>query len=128
MDGVSEVREIVRAAYEWGMPAVAITDHGVVHAFPDANHERQDLWKSHKKKCEKAGEDPGRYEDFFKVIYGMEGYLRGEALNIVYDLDDDYTINSKFVVFDIETTGFSAVDNKIIEIGAVKIENGEIEP
>ena len=43
MDGVSEVRSVVRTAYEWGMPAVAITDHGVVHAFPDTKHERQDL-------------------------------------------------------------------------------------
>lgn len=91
MDGVSEAREVVRTAYEWGMPAVAITDHGVVHAFPDANHERQDLWKSHKKKCEKAGEDPGRYEEFFKVIYGMEGYL----VNDVEDLEPELPIQKK---------------------------------
>jgi len=82
MDGVSDVRDVVRRAYEWGMPAVAITDHGVVHSFPDANHEREDLWKIHKKKCEKEGVDPGKYSDFFKVIYGMEGYL-------VNDIEDN---------------------------------------
>lgn len=82
MDGVSDVKTIVRNAYNWGMPAVAITDHGVVHAFPDANHEREDLWRAHKKKSEKEGLDPGEYEDFFKVIYGMEGYL-------VNDIEDE---------------------------------------
>ena len=66
MDGVSFVRDIVKTAYNWGMPAVAITDHGVVHAFPDANHEREDLWKEYKKQCEKNGNNPGEYKEFFK--------------------------------------------------------------
>ena len=91
MDGVSEVRDVVRNAYEWGMPAVAITDHGVVHSFPDANHEREDLWKAHKKKCEKDGKDPGKYEDFFKVIYGMEGYL----VNDIEDTEPELPIQDK---------------------------------
>lgn len=91
MDGVSEVRDIVRNAYEWGMPAVAITDHGVVHAFPDANHERESLWNAYKKKCEMAGTDPGKYEDFFKVIYGMEGYL----VNDIEDPEPDLLIQKK---------------------------------
>jgi len=91
MDGVSDVRDIVRNAYAWGMPAVAITDHGVVHAFPDANHEREDLWKSYKKKCEKDGVDPGKYEDFFKVIYGMEGYL----VNDIEDTEPELPIQDK---------------------------------
>ncbi len=82
MDGVSFVRDIVKTAYNWGMPAVAITDHGVVHAFPDANHEREELWKEYKKQCEKDGNNPGEYKDFFKVIYGVEGYL-------VNDIEDD---------------------------------------
>lgn len=82
MDGVSDARTIVRQAYEWGMPAVAITDHGVVYAFPDANHERQDIWKEYKKKCEKEGVEPVDNKDFFKVIYGMEGYL-------VNDIDEE---------------------------------------
>lgn len=91
MDGVSEARAVVRNAYEWGMPAVAITDHGVVHSFPDANHEREDLWKAYKKKCEKDGKDPGKYEDFFKVIYGMEGYL----VNDIEDAEPELPIQDK---------------------------------
>ncbi len=91
MDGVSDVKTIVRNAYNWGMPAVAITDHGVVHAFPDANHEREDLWRSYKKKCEKEGVDPGEYKDFFKVIYGMEGYL----VNDIEDLEPDAPLSKK---------------------------------
>ena len=65
MDGISYVRDIVRNAYDWGMPAVAITDHGVAYAFPEANHEREALWKAHKKRCEKEGVAPGDYQDFF---------------------------------------------------------------
>lgn len=91
MDGVSEVKAIVKNAYDWGMPAVAITDHGVVHAFPDANHMREDLWKAHKKKCEKDGTDPGNYKDFFKVIYGMEGYL----VNDIEDIEPDVPFPKK---------------------------------
>jgi len=91
MDGVSSVRDIVNTAYHWGMPAVAITDHGVVHAFPEANHERQDLWKAHKKKCEKEGIEPGSYDNFFKVIYGVEGYL----VNDVEDDEPEVPINKK---------------------------------
>ena len=91
MDGVSDVKTLVRNAYNWGMPAIAITDHGVAHAFPDANHQREDLWKTYKKKCEKDGTDPGRYEDFFKVIYGMEGYL----VNDVEDDEPDLPIQKK---------------------------------
>ena len=91
MDGVSSAADIVSSAYRWGMPAVAITDHGVVHAFPEANHERQDLWKAYKKSCEKDGVDPGRYEDFFKVIYGVEGYL----VNDIEDDEPDVPVNKK---------------------------------
>lgn len=91
MDGVSDVKDIVKTAYEWGMPAVAITDHGVVHSFPDANHMREDLWKDHKKKCQKEGVDPGEYKDFFKVIYGVEGYL----VNDVEDAEPGLSIQEK---------------------------------
>lgn len=91
MDGVSDVKTLVRNAYNWGMPAIAITDHGVVHSFPDANHEREDLWRAYKKKCEKDGIDPGKYEDFFKVIYGMEGYL----VNDIEDTEEDLPFEKK---------------------------------
>lgn len=91
MDGVSDVKDIVKTAYEWGMPAVAITDHGVAHSFPDANHMREDSWKAYKKKCQKDGIDPGEYKDFFKVIYGVEGYL----VNDVEDTELDLSIQEK---------------------------------
>lgn len=86
MDGVSDVRNLVKTAYDWGMPAVAITDHGVAYAFPDANHEREDLWEAHEKQCEKDGTAPGEYKDFFKVIYGIEGYLVNDVDGAEVDL------------------------------------------
>ena len=91
MDGVSDVRDIVKAAYDWGMPAVAITDHGVVHSFPDANHMREDLWKAFRKKNQEDGIDSGEYKNFFKVIYGVEGYL----VNDVEDAESGISIQEK---------------------------------
>lgn len=57
MDGVSEVKDIVKRAYQWGHPAIAITDHGVVQSFPDANHLLDDLWKAEKEKRKAAGDE-----------------------------------------------------------------------
>lgn len=116
MDGVSECSAIVRRAYEWGHRAIAITDHGVVQAFPDAWHEYCDI----KKECKKAGK-----ECDFKVIYGVEAYLVDDLKDMIVhpkgqSLDDTY------VVFDLETTGFSAKSDRIIEIGAVKVQAGKI--
>ena len=105
MDGVTDVKKLLKTAMGWGHQAMAITDHGVVQAFPDANH------------CVE-GKD-------FKVIYGMEGYLVDDIKNIVTN-SRGQSLDSTFVVFDIETTGFSAVNDRIIEIGAVKVENGMI--
>ena len=70
MDGVSEVKDIVKRAYQWGHPAIAITDHGVVQSFPDANHLLDDLWKAEKEKRKAAGDENPDRNDFFKVIYG----------------------------------------------------------
>ncbi|MCD8222241.1 MAG: PolC-type DNA polymerase III [Clostridiales bacterium] len=106
MDGVSEVKDIIRQAKAWGMPAIAITDHGCVQAFPDAFHTL----------------DKG---DDFKIIYGVEGYLVDDVRELVEN-PQGQTFQDPFVVFDIETTGFSPEKNKIIEIGAVRIERGEI--
>lgn len=125
MDGVSEAKDIVKRAYKWGHPAIAITDHGVVQSFPDANHVWEDLWKSEKAKRIEAGDPNPDKQDFFKVIYGMEAYLVDDLKEIVTG-DEGQDLNADFVVFDIETTGFSPVNNKIIEIGAVKIRQGEI--
>ncbi|ADL04444.1 PolC-type DNA polymerase III [Lacrimispora saccharolytica] len=106
MDGVSEVKDIVKRAKRWGMPAIAITDHGCVQAFPDANHAL----------------DKG---DDFKLIYGVEGYLVDDLKQLV-DNSKNQSLSDSYVVFDIETTGFSSSRNRIIEIGAVKVENGTI--
>lgn len=106
MDGVSDVKDIIKCAKKWGHKALAITDHGCVQAFPDANHALE-------------------HGDDFKVIYGVEGYLVDDLKEIVTN-DKGQSLGDAFVVFDIETTGFSPVTNRIIEIGAVKVENGQI--
>ncbi len=125
MDGVSEAKDIVKRAYKWGHPAIAITDHGVVQSFPDANHVWEDLWKEEKNKRKEAGEADPDKQDFFKVIYGVEAYLVDDLHEIATnDKGQDFT--QDFVVFDIETTGFSPVENRIIEIGAVKVSQGKI--
>lgn len=125
MDGVSEVKDIVRRAYQWGHPAIAITDHGVAQSFPDANHVWEDLWKAEKAKRKAAGEEHPDSRDFFKVIYGVEAYLVDDLREIVTG-DVGQNFEDTFVVFDIETTGFSPVYNRIIEIGAVKVEKGTV--
>ena len=71
MDGVSECKDLVKRAYEWGMPAIAITDHGNVQAFPDANHVREALLSSENKKRKEAGLPPVDPQKFFKIIYGV---------------------------------------------------------
>ena len=109
MDGVSEVKDIVRRAHDWGHKAIAITDHGVVQAFPDANHYIEGLDK----------------DDPFKVIYGVEGYLVDDLQDVAVN-EKGQSLNGTYVVFDLETTGFSAIKDKIIEIGAVKVEEGKI--
>ncbi|MBR3635099.1 MAG: PolC-type DNA polymerase III, partial [Lachnospiraceae bacterium] len=125
MDGVSEVSDIVKTAYSWGHPAIAITDHGVVQAFPAANHTWEDLWKKEKSKREEAGEEKPDCNDFFKVIYGVEAYIVDDLAKVVTN-SKGQEISSSFVVFDIETTGFSPVRNNITEIGAVKVKDGQI--
>lgn len=109
MDGVTEVKDLVKRAHDWGHKAIAITDHGVVQAFPDANHYIETLDK----------------EDPFKVIYGVEGYLVDDLTDVAVN-EKGQTLDDTFVVFDLETTGFSSIKDKIIEIGAVKVEGGRI--
>ena len=105
MDGVSDVGAILKRAESWGMDALAVTDHGCVQAFPDALHT-------------KLSPD-------FKVIYGMEGYLVNDIEELVVN-GRGQDLDCTCVVFDIETTGFSPVTNHIIEIGAVRVEKGQI--
>ena len=125
MDGVSEAKDIVKRAYKWGHPAIAITDHGVVQSFPDANHVWEDLWKEEKKKRQEAGEENPDRNDFFKIIYGLEAYIVDDLKEIVTNEKGQHLDNT-YVVFDIETTGFSSVNNQIIEIGGVKVKDGGI--
>ena len=105
MDSVADCKKMLKTAMSWGHKAMAITDHGVVQAFTDANH------------CVEGTD--------FKPIYGVEGYLVDDLKPIVFD-SENQDLDSRFVVFDIETTGFSAVNDRIIEIGAVKVEGGQI--
>ncbi|MCD3297237.1 PolC-type DNA polymerase III, partial [Clostridium botulinum C/D] len=105
MDGMSSAKSLIERAAKWGHPAVAITDHGVVQAYPDA----MDAAKKYN----------------IKIIYGVEAYLVNDGVPIVTNVREQ-TINDTFVVFDLETTGFSSAYDKIIEIGAVKIKNGNI--
>ncbi len=125
MDGVSEAKDIVKRAYKWGHPAIAITDHGVVQSFPDANHVWEDLWKAEKNRCKEAGEPEPDKQGFFKVIYGVEAYLVDDLHEIATN-EKGQDFGADFVVFDIETTGFSPTNNRIIEIGAVKVCGGKI--
>ena len=106
MDGVSDVKDIVRRAMKWGHKAIAITDHGDVQAFPDANHTVPS-------------------DSDFKVIYGVEAYLVDDLKGMVTD-SQNQDLDADYVVFDLETTGFSPETNRIIEIGAVKVQNGKI--
>ncbi|MCI8502576.1 MAG: PolC-type DNA polymerase III [Dorea sp.] len=109
MDGVSKVEDILKRAHDWGHKAVAITDHGVVQGFTEAHHYLQGLDKS----------DP------FKVIYGVEGYLVDDLQDVAVN-EKGQSLSDTYVVFDLETTGFSSVKDKIIEIGAVKVVDGRI--
>lgn len=136
MDGVSEATDIIKRAYKWGHPAIAITDHGVVQSFPDAWHLWSDMWSKEKERRAKANEeavargeepteDANHPTGFFKVIYGVEAYLADDLAQISVG-ECSEKMSDTAVVFDIETTGFSAVKDSIIEIGAVKVQGGEI--
>lgn len=105
MDSVLDVDKAVQRAAQWGHKAIAITDHGVVQAFPDAFD---------------AGKKFG-----VKILYGVECYLIDDQIKIVKG-NTDMEFDGSFVAFDIETTGLSPVSSTIIEIGAVKIEKGRM--
>ena len=105
MDGVTPVKTYIKRAIDWGHKAIAITDHGVVQAFPDAMNaaDKSDL----------------------KVIYGVEAYLIDDLGNAVFS-PRGQNLNDTYVVFDIETTGLSKEKEMITEIGAVKVADGKI--
>lgn len=125
-DGVTPCANLVERAYDWGMRGIAVTDHGVVHAFTDAYHKWCDLWGAEKKKRKAAGDENPDPQDFFKIIYGCEAYLVDDSEKIAMGETDIAIDEPEYVVFDIETTGFSPVKDRIIEIGALKVQDGKI--
>ncbi|MEW8977279.1 MAG: PolC-type DNA polymerase III [Symbiobacterium sp.] len=107
MDALIDPADLVRTAVKWGHKAVAITDHGVVQAFPAASHVK--------------------VPDDFKVIYGCELFLVDDGAPVVLRPPENVRLaDAEFVVLDIETTGFSPIGDDIIELGAVRYRNGEI--
>lgn len=106
MDAVVSASSLVEQAAKWGHPAIAITDHGNVQAFPEAYS---------------AGKKNG-----IKVLFGMEANLVDDGVPIAYGETEESLEDATYIVFDVETTGLSAVYNTIIELAAVKIKNGEV--
>ncbi|HSQ33855.1 MAG TPA: PolC-type DNA polymerase III, partial [Peptostreptococcaceae bacterium] len=105
MDAICSAKKLVERAAKWGHKAIAITDHGIVQAFPDAMD---------------AGKKFG-----IKILYGVEGYFADDEVSIIKNAND-LPLSQTFIVFDIETTGFSNKNDRITEIGAVKIENFKV--
>ena len=105
MDGMTSVSKLIERAAKWGHEAIAITDHGVVQAFPEAQNTAK--------------------KNNIKILYGVEAYLVDNGVPMVLN-EKGNSLKDTYVVFDLETTGFSAKNHKIIEIGAVKIKNGEV--
>ena len=108
MDAMTSATDLIKRAMKWGMKSIAITDHGVVQAFPEAHkllgYDNKDI----------------------KIIYGMEAYLAPDKKPVVENGKNQNLEDATFCVFDLETTGFSAVTEKITEIGIMKLKNGEV--
>ncbi|KAA8675026.1 PolC-type DNA polymerase III [Clostridium sp. WLY-B-L2] len=105
MDAVSSASSLIERAARWNHRAIAITDHGVVQAYPEAMEAAK--------------------KNNIKVIYGIESYLVDDGVPIVIN-GEGKTLDDTYVIFDIETTGFSSINDSIIEIGAVKVKDGKV--
>lgn len=110
MDGMSSATDLIRQAHKWGQKAVAITDHGVAQAFPEAMNAVEAIRK----------EDPD-----FKVIYGTEAYFVNDLVPAVTGTDAR-ALSEEFICFDLETTGLSPKKERITEIGAVRVRDGQV--
>ena len=110
VDGMTAAKDLIMCAYKWGHKAIAITDHGVVQAYPEVMNTVSDIRKG-------GGE--------FKAIYGIEAYLVPDSINAVSG-EHKASFDEQAIVFDVETTGFSIYSDRMIEIGAVKLVGGEI--
>ncbi|CDB32352.1 dNA polymerase III polC-type [Clostridium sp. CAG:575] len=107
MDAVTSATDLIKRAMKWGMKSIAITDHGVAQAFPEAYHL--------------VGDD----NPDIKIIYGVEAYLAPDNTKSIYD-GKGQDIDTTYCVLDLETTGFSASNDKITEIGIMKVKNKEV--
>ena len=117
MDAITNTKAAIKQAAAWGHKAIAITDHGCVQSFTDALHVVED-WKGPPKV---AGTD-----ETIKILYGCEGYFVNDVDDrLVVHGDQNITLDQEFVAFDLETTGLTAQNDRIIEIGAVVVKNGK---
>ena len=107
MDAMTSATDLIKRAMKWGMKSIAITDHGVVQAFPEAHKLL------------------GRDNPDMKVIYGVEAYLAPDKEKSVIN-PKGQDLDTTYCVLDLETTGFSAVTEKITEVGIMKVKNGEV--
>ena len=110
MDAVTEASKLVQRAHDWGHPAIAITDHGIAQAFPDA----MNTWNQLK-------------DENFKILYGCEAYVVNDLQQqSIIDRPDSRSVQDEIIIFDVETTGLSPGSDRLTEIGAVKLRNMQI--
>lgn len=108
MDAMTSATDLIKRAMSWGMKSIAITDHGVVQAFPEAYHLL------------------GRDNPDMKVIYGVEAYLVPDKEKSVKNPRGQVLEDATYCVLDLETTGISITTEKITEVGIMKVKNGEV--
>ena len=106
MDATNSITELATRAHKWGHPAIAVTDHGNVQAFPEAFSVAQ-----------KTG---------IKMLYGMEANVVDDGIPLVYNENHEELAHQTYVIFDVETTGLSAIYDKVIELSAVKMQDGNV--